>query len=61
MASNKAAGLFGFVPKVFRPQATDISGAVLWGGGAFTAALFVVQPFSWIKEQFSPPPEEAKK
>lgn len=62
MAADKVASLFGFVPRVLRPQSTDLSGAVLWGGTAFTGALFLVQPFSWIKEQLNaPPPEDEKK
>ncbi|CAM6098948.1 unnamed protein product [Calypogeia fissa] len=61
MASDKVANLLSFVPKVLRPQTTDLSGAVLWGGAAFTGALFLVQPFTWIKDQFNPPPEEEKK
>ncbi|KAF5818752.1 hypothetical protein HanRHA438_Chr02g0081091 [Helianthus annuus] len=42
-----------------RPQATDIQAAAAWGVAAFTTAVWIVQPFDWVKKTFfeKPAPE----
>ncbi|MCL7045106.1 hypothetical protein MKW94_010301 [Papaver nudicaule] len=43
-----------------RIQAADIQTAAGWGMVAFTGAVWVVQPFDWIKKTFIDKPEEAQ-
>ncbi|KAL0911526.1 hypothetical protein M5K25_019675 [Dendrobium thyrsiflorum] len=55
MATGSVAsrsGLFKFLRPGLRLQSTDVSAAVTWGVAATTTALWLVQPFDWIKKQF---------
>lgn len=56
--AKQGASLLKFIPKAMRPQTTDISSAALWGTTAFCGALWLVQPFDWIKHQISGAPKE---
>lgn len=58
--SKQGLSLLKFIPKVIRPQTSDVSSAVLWGTTAACGALWLVQPFDWIKEQITGPKEESK-
>ncbi|CAN6589002.1 unnamed protein product [Malus baccata var. baccata] len=53
--------MFKFVKPRLRPHTTDLQAAVGWGVAAFTGALWLVQPFDWIRKTFIEKPEpEAK-
>lgn len=62
MASPAAtgSGLFKFIRPGSRLQSTDVQAAALWGVAAGTAALYLVQPFNWLRKTFfeKPDPEE---
>ncbi|KAK1272167.1 hypothetical protein QJS04_geneDACA005819 [Acorus gramineus] len=51
MAAASGSGLFKFLRPGLRPQASDVTAAVMWGVAATSGALWVVQPFDWIKKQ----------
>lgn len=62
LREKKMAGestLFKFLSPGRRFQSTDIQAAAGWGIAAATTALWVVQPFDWIKKTFFEKPEEA--
>lgn len=50
-------GLFKFMKPRRRLHTTDIQAAALWGVAGGTAALWIVQPFDWIKKTFFETPE----
>ncbi|GKU91241.1 hypothetical protein SLEP1_g5141 [Rubroshorea leprosula] len=54
------ATIFKFLSPRLRPQPIDISAAALWGVAAASTALYLVQPFDWLKKTFfeKPKPEE---
>ncbi|XXG40022.1 hypothetical protein AAC387_Pa01g0838 [Persea americana] len=52
--------LFKFLRPSLRPQSTDISAAVMWGVAATTTAIWLVQPFDWLKKTFIEKPEPEK-
>jgi hypothetical protein len=52
-----SSGLFRFISPRRRPQSTDIAAAATWGVFAGTAAIYLVQPFDWIKKTFFEKPE----
>ncbi|KAL4620677.1 hypothetical protein ACB092_06G172500 [Castanea dentata] len=54
------AGAFKFLSPKARPQPIDIQAAAFWGVTAVTSALWIVQPFDWLKKTFleKPAPEE---
>ncbi|KAK6155991.1 hypothetical protein DH2020_010239 [Rehmannia glutinosa] len=54
------SGLFKFLRPGMRPQSTDIQAAVFWGVAAGTTALWVVQPFDWLRKTFFEKPAEQK-
>ncbi|KAF3433259.1 hypothetical protein FNV43_RR24361 [Rhamnella rubrinervis] len=51
------AGLFKFLNPRRRPQSTDIQAAGMWGVAATTTALWIVQPFDWLRKTFFEKPE----
>ncbi|PIN24821.1 hypothetical protein CDL12_02439 [Handroanthus impetiginosus] len=55
-----ASGLFKFLRPGGRLQPTDVQAAVLWGVAAGTSALYLIQPFDWLKKTFfeKPDPEQ---
>jgi len=59
--ARQGSSLMGFIPKALRPTSSDIGAGVLWGGTALLGAIWVVQPFGWIKDQLFPPPKEEEK
>ncbi|KAK6794146.1 hypothetical protein RDI58_007599 [Solanum bulbocastanum] len=59
--TSPAAGnrLFKFLgPK--RPQSTDIQAAAGWGVAAVTGALWVIQPWDFLRKTFIEKQEEEK-
>ncbi|XP_030492417.2 cytochrome b-c1 complex subunit 10, mitochondrial [Cannabis sativa] len=57
------AGEAGFLKSLkprIRIQSEDIKSAALWGFAATTTALWVVQPFNWLKKTFLEKPEPEK-
>ncbi|GMY08393.1 ubiquinol-cytochrome c reductase complex 6.7 kDa protein [Fagus crenata] len=54
------AGVFKFLKPRIRPQPVDIQAAALWGIAATSTALWLIQPFDWLKKTFleKPKPEE---
>ncbi|KDP21635.1 hypothetical protein JCGZ_03306 [Jatropha curcas] len=44
--------VFKFLKPRLRPQITDIQAAAFWGVAATTTALWIIQPFNWIKKTF---------
>ncbi|KAL9344924.1 hypothetical protein POPTR_019G059500v4 [Populus trichocarpa] len=50
MAGENA--MFKFLSPRLRLQSTDIQTAAFWGVAAGTTALWLVQPFDWIKKTF---------
>ncbi|TVT96764.1 hypothetical protein EJB05_10527 [Eragrostis curvula] len=53
-----SSGLFRFLSPRSRPQSTDIVAAATWGVFAGSAAIYLVQPFDWIKKTFFEKPEQ---
>ncbi|KAK0592186.1 hypothetical protein LWI29_014842 [Acer saccharum] len=51
------ASMFKILKPGLRVQPADIQSAALWGIAAGTTALWVVQPFDWIKKTFFEKPE----
>nr|ABK21843.1 unknown [Picea sitchensis] len=52
------SSLLKFVPIRIRPQPSDFTAVATWGVAAGTVALWMIQPFDWIKEQFTAKPED---
>ncbi|CBI25343.3 unnamed protein product, partial [Vitis vinifera] len=52
--------MFKFLKPSVRPQPVDIQAAAAWGVAGVTTALYLVQPFDWLKKTFleKPDPEE---
>ncbi|GMH05006.1 hypothetical protein Nepgr_006846 [Nepenthes gracilis] len=50
--STAGSGMFKFLNPSRRPQPADIQAAALWGVAAGTTALWLIQPFDWIKKTF---------
>ncbi|OAY46417.1 hypothetical protein MANES_07G142200v8 [Manihot esculenta] len=44
--------IFKFLKPRLRPQPTDVQAAAFWGVAAASAALYLIQPFDWIKKTF---------
>ncbi|KAH7677692.1 Single alpha-helix domain-containing protein [Dioscorea alata] len=57
IGSAAASGPFKFLRPRIRPQSTDIAAAATWGVAGVTTALWLVQPFDWLKKQFFKKPE----
>ena len=55
-----STGLFKFLRPKLRPQSTDIQAAATWGVAATTTALWIVQPWDWLRKTFIEKPEEEK-
>ncbi|KAH6790429.1 hypothetical protein C2S51_005435 [Perilla frutescens var. frutescens] len=41
-----------------RLQSVNVQAAVLWGVAAGSAAIYLVQPFDWLRKTFFEKPEE---
>ena len=52
--------MFKFLNPRRRPQPIDIQGAALWGVAAGTTAIWIVQPFDWLKKTFFEKPNPEK-
>ncbi|PSS32479.1 Ubiquinol-cytochrome c reductase [Actinidia chinensis var. chinensis] len=59
-AAASGSGLSKFLRPGLRPQATDIQAAAMWGVAAATTALWIVQPFDWLKKTFFEKKESEK-
>lgn len=57
---KQATNLMKYIPRPLRPATSDISSGALWGCTALVGAIWLVQPFGWMKEQIWPTPEEKK-
>ncbi|KAB1225664.1 Ubiquinol-cytochrome c reductase complex 6.7 kDa protein [Morella rubra] len=57
MAAGGSGGVFKFLNPKLRPQPNDIQSVALWGVAAGTSALWLVQPFGWLKKTFFEKPE----
>ncbi|KAK4363542.1 hypothetical protein RND71_018783 [Anisodus tanguticus] len=53
-------GLFKFLRPKIRPQSTDMQAAAMWGVAAFTGALWVIQPWDFLRKTFIEKQEEEK-
>ncbi|KAK4606884.1 hypothetical protein RGQ29_000926 [Quercus rubra] len=53
--ASRSGGLMKFLRP--RLQPIDVQSAALWGVAATTTALWIVQPFDWIKKTFLEKPE----
>ncbi|KAG6532926.1 hypothetical protein ZIOFF_002315 [Zingiber officinale] len=51
------SGLFKFLRPRLRPQSDDIAAAATWGVAAITTAVWIIQPFDWLKKQLFEKPE----
>ncbi|CAM8961349.1 unnamed protein product [Rhodiola kirilowii] len=61
MSGGLAAKGAGLLKKpAFRLQATDVQTAAMWGVAAGATAIWIVQPFDWIKKTFLEKPSEEK-
>ncbi|KAM3355606.1 ubiquinol-cytochrome c reductase complex 6.7 kDa protein [Capsicum galapagoense] len=62
MTSPAAAGngLLKFLRPKLRPQSTDIQAAAMWGVSAITGALYVIQPWDFLRKTFIEKQEEEK-
>ncbi|KAJ0102701.1 hypothetical protein Patl1_06780 [Pistacia atlantica] len=56
MAGESA--MFKFLRPRLRLQPADIQAAALWGVAATTTAIWLVQPFDWLKKTFLEKPTE---
>ncbi|KAE8039429.1 hypothetical protein FH972_011840 [Carpinus fangiana] len=55
---SSAAGIASkFLRPRLRLQPADIQSAALWGVAAGTTALWLIQPFDWLKKTFLEKPE----
>ncbi|KAK9167904.1 hypothetical protein Syun_000044 [Stephania yunnanensis] len=54
------SGLFKFLNPRRRPQSIDLQAAATWGVAAATGAIWLVQPFDWLKKTFFEKPAEEK-
>ncbi|XP_020087449.1 ubiquinol-cytochrome c reductase complex 6.7 kDa protein [Ananas comosus] len=52
-----SSGLFTFLKPRLRPQSTDVAAAATWGVAATASALWLIQPFDWLKKTFFEKPE----
>ncbi|PQQ03149.1 hypothetical protein Pyn_30021 [Prunus yedoensis var. nudiflora] len=52
---------FRFMKPRHRPHTTDLQAAAGWGIAAVTGALWLVQPFDWLKKTFLEKPEPEDK
>lgn len=59
--SKQGMSLLKYIPKAVRPSTADINSGALWGGTAVIGAIWLVQPFGWMKEQIWPTPEAEQK
>ncbi|XP_042417492.1 ubiquinol-cytochrome c reductase complex 6.7 kDa protein-like [Zingiber officinale] len=50
-AAAAGSGLFNFLRPRLRPQPTDVAAAATWGVAATVTALWLIQPFDWLKKQ----------
>ncbi|CAM8970362.1 unnamed protein product [Rhodiola kirilowii] len=61
MSGGLAAKGAGLLKKpALRLQATDVQTAAMWGVAAGATAIWIVQPFDWIKKTFLEKPSEEK-
>ncbi|KAL6977566.1 hypothetical protein U1Q18_026361 [Sarracenia purpurea var. burkii] len=60
-APASGSGLFKFLRPSTRLQSTDIQAATMWGVAAATTALWLVQPFDWLKKTFFQKSESEEK
>ncbi|KAG5035994.1 hypothetical protein AAZX31_04G204400 [Glycine max] len=49
------------LPARIRLQPTDVKAAALWGVTAVTGALYLVQPWGWLKKTFLEKPDPEQK
>ncbi|PON71141.1 Ubiquinol-cytochrome c reductase complex 6.7 kDa protein [Parasponia andersonii] len=54
------AGLLKSLRPRVRVQAEDIKAAALWGVAATATALWLIQPFDWLKKTLFEKPEPEK-
>ncbi|OAY79952.1 Ubiquinol-cytochrome c reductase complex 6.7 kDa protein [Ananas comosus] len=54
------SGLSKFLSPRRRIQSTDIAAAASWTVAAATTALWLIQPFDWLKKKLFEKPEEEK-
>ncbi|KAL9239885.1 hypothetical protein vseg_014163 [Gypsophila vaccaria] len=47
-----------FIKPTMKPQFSDVKAAVGWGVAAGAGALYLVQPWSWIRQTFFVKPED---
>uniref|UniRef100_A0A0D9WF25 Ubiquinol-cytochrome c reductase complex 6.7 kDa protein n=1 Tax=Leersia perrieri TaxID=77586 RepID=A0A0D9WF25_9ORYZ len=61
-AAQSTSRLFRFLPPHRRPQGTDITAVAGWTVAAVATAIWLVQPFDWIKKTFleKQEPEEGR-
>ncbi|CDP13894.1 unnamed protein product [Coffea canephora] len=52
-----SGGLFKVLKPSFRVQSTDIQAAASWGIAAGVTAIWLVQPFDWLKKTLFEKPE----
>ncbi|ONI24837.1 hypothetical protein PRUPE_2G265200 [Prunus persica] len=52
---------FRFMKSRHRPHTTDLQAAAGWGIAAVTGALWLVQPFDWLRKTFLEKPEPEDK
>ncbi|TYI45064.1 hypothetical protein E1A91_D13G009700v1 [Gossypium mustelinum] len=53
--------MFKFLKPRLRPQPIDIQAAAAWGVAATTTALWLIQPFDWLKRTFLEKPESEER
>ncbi|KAL9233860.1 hypothetical protein vseg_008799 [Gypsophila vaccaria] len=49
-----------FLKPSMKPHISDVKAAVGWGVAAGAGALYLVQPWGWIRQTFFEKPEEQK-
>ncbi|GBG72068.1 hypothetical protein CBR_g11002 [Chara braunii] len=54
--AKSASAILKLVPATMRPQRTDLVAAGTWGATAVIGAVWLVQPFDWVKSKLFPPP-----
>ncbi|PON72853.1 Ubiquinol-cytochrome c reductase complex 6.7 kDa protein [Parasponia andersonii] len=52
MAGGGIASGSRLFSKFLRPRSTDVQAAAMWGVAATAGALWLIQPFDWLKKTF---------
>ncbi|KAL3622035.1 hypothetical protein CASFOL_034231 [Castilleja foliolosa] len=55
------SGIIKLLRPASRPHSTDVQAAGFWGVATGTTALWIVQPFDWLRKTFLEKPDPEQK